>query len=257
MNIPVNDENQWLKDADIWAQNGTAVGSTYILLFFSITWYFVRISRLRFPYLCTTFSFFFFFFQQISQQTLRRDLESPNRRSRDQRGGRFSIIEHESRHRIPSRTWTRVPDYLWTLDNYNSRQEINKSRARRTHPVSLFHSHSRPAGRTPLFCPSLYLFPFLSFSFCLCWCLFCRLKDLPADDLVDDAIGSSLTRSTLACWTRFLSRARVTRWKDHAPYYALIRVFKLLSRSSIERGKWSGHQDDASWGKTSRESSTS
>lgn len=97
--------------------------------------------------------FFFFFFQQISQQTLRRDLESPNRRSRDQRGGRFSIIEHESRHRIPSRTWTRVPDYLWTLDNYNSRQEINKSRARRTHPVSLFHSHSRPAGRTPLFVP--------------------------------------------------------------------------------------------------------
>jgi len=28
MNIPVNDENQWLEDADIWAQNGTAVGST-------------------------------------------------------------------------------------------------------------------------------------------------------------------------------------------------------------------------------------
>lgn len=65
----------------------------------------------------------------------------------------FRSSNTEYRHRIPSRTWTRVPDYLWTLDNYNSRQEINKSRARRTHPVSLFHSHSRPAGRTPLSVP--------------------------------------------------------------------------------------------------------
>lgn len=55
---------------------------------------------------------FFFLFQQISQQTLRRDLERPNRRSRDQRGGRFSIIEHGSRHRILSKTRTQMPDYL-------------------------------------------------------------------------------------------------------------------------------------------------
>lgn len=141
---------------------------TFIFLYYVI---FRTYFAAAFPVSLYYFLFFFFFFQQISQQTLRRDLESPNRRSRDQRGGRFSIIEHESRHRIPSRTWTRVPDYLWTLDNYNSRQEINKSRARRTHPVSLFHSHSRPAGRTPLFVPlsifflsSLFRFVFAGVS---------------------------------------------------------------------------------------------
>lgn len=42
---------------------------------------------------------------------------------------------------------------------YNSRQEINKSRARQIHPVSLFHSHPRPAKMFS------YLFLSLSLSF--------------------------------------------------------------------------------------------
>lgn len=34
MNIPVNDENQWLEDADIWAQNGTTVGYFVLINFY-------------------------------------------------------------------------------------------------------------------------------------------------------------------------------------------------------------------------------
>jgi len=185
---------------------------------------------------------FSFFFQQIFfQQTLRRDLERPNRWSRDQRGGRFSIIEHESRHRIPSRTWTRMPDYLWTLDNYNSRQEINKSRARRTHPVSLFHSHPRPAGRTLYLSLCLSLsFP-LSLSFCLCWCLFCRLKDLPADDLVDHATDFKGAQFSLANLVFYLALAlpRTVLCADSCLHYFWI-IIDTLSQSEeslIERDK--------------------
>lgn len=45
MNIPVNDENQWLKDADIWTQNGTTVGF-YLITFISFYYMLVPLSIL-------------------------------------------------------------------------------------------------------------------------------------------------------------------------------------------------------------------
>lgn len=67
MNIPVNDENQWLEDADIWAQNGTAVGFyliTFISLYHAIFQYYVFcgcVSRIFVLVFSLPLSFFFFF----------------------------------------------------------------------------------------------------------------------------------------------------------------------------------------------------
>ena len=91
----------------------------------------------------------------------------------------------------------------------NSRQEINKSRARQTHLMSLFHSHPRPAKRSPI-CPSLSLSLFLS----LCRCLFCRLKNLPADDLVAHDTALSLTQSTLIWFCPLFTTESSSRYRD-------------------------------------------
>lgn len=81
MNIPVNDENQWLEDADIWAQNGTTVGFILITFIFSL---FMRVPLSifisfylghDFKRVCVFFVIslynFFYFSQQIS--LLRRE----------------------------------------------------------------------------------------------------------------------------------------------------------------------------------------
>jgi len=59
MNIPVNDENQWLKDADLGAErNG---GGFYLITFFYYAIFRTYFRSCVSPYLCTSFLLFFFF----------------------------------------------------------------------------------------------------------------------------------------------------------------------------------------------------
>lgn len=98
----------------------------------------LRILRLRFPYFCTNFlSLFFFLSTNFSTNfTTRLETSEPTIARSTWR----PVFDHRTRVPALNSIENENSDaglIVNTQDNYNSRQEINKSRARRTHPVSL------------------------------------------------------------------------------------------------------------------------